>query len=163
MAATKKLETKKMINIEVHKMKIITLKGERHAGKTTTIRKVYQTLWYDEKNTVRIAFETDGGDKCDFISILNWKNKIIVIKSLGDAGRKNDFSWIKNGWEIANAVNADVLLNALDTDDLDEKKYCDYIKPSIPIFFPIEKKETVGEMVLQEETLCTQILDELEK
>lgn len=144
-------------------MKIITIKGESNAGKTTLIWKIYRELWENEKNIIRVSFENDGGDKYDFITILKINDKTIVIKSLGDAGRKNDFSWIKNGWKIANAVNADVLLNTLDTDDLDERKYCDFIKPNIPIFIPIEKKETVEEMAQQEETLLRQILDELKR
>lgn len=144
-------------------MKIITLKGKKDVGKTTTIRKVYQTLWQDEKNTERIAFEIDGGDKCDFITILKWKGKIIVIKSLGDAETKDDFSWVKNGWEIARLIHANYLLNALDIDFLDEKKYCDLITPDIPVFIPIEKKKSVEEMARQEIELCKRILDELEK
>lgn len=144
-------------------MKIITLKGESDVGKTSTIRMVYQALWQDEKNTERISFETDGGDKCDFITILKWKRKIIVIKSLGDAEKKDDFSWIKNGWEIANSIHADILLNTIDTDLLDEKKYLDFIKPNIPLFVSIENKKTVEEMAHQEEDLCKRILDELDK
>lgn len=115
------------------------------------------------KNINRIAFESDGGDKCNFITILDSNKKIIVIKSLGDAERKNDFSWIKNGWEIANAINANILINALDTDYLDEKEYCEFIKPNIPVFFSIEKKSSVEEMARQEEELCEQILLELKK
>lgn len=124
---------------------------------------VYQALWEDEKNTKRISFETDGGDKCDFITILKWKSKTIVIKSLGDAERKDDFSWVKNGWEIANSIHADILLNAIDTNLLDEKKYLDFIKPTIPLFVSIENKTTVEEMAHQEEEICKRILDELEK
>lgn len=77
--------------------------------------------------------------------------------------KKDNFSWIKNGWEIANSIYADILLNTIDTDLLDEKKYLDFIKPNIPLFVSIENKKTVEEMAHQEEDLCKRILDEMDK
>lgn len=146
-------------------MKVITVTGEQNTGKSSTIRKVYQMLWYDKTNPRRISFETDGGDKCDFISILNWKKKIIVFKSLGDKNDEggDEFAWVKQGLDVAKAVKADILINALTT-DLDEKKYKSFINTIDELIFkPIEKKDTIEEMARQEEDLSKQIFKELKK
>lgn len=143
-------------------MKIITLKGESDAGKTSTIRMVYQALWEDEKNTKRISFETDGGDKCDFISILEYKRKLIVIKSLGDKNDEgeNPFEWVESGLKIARLVKADILINTLNTKTLDETKYNELVSTDDLYEFRIYGKK-YDEMLWQENEICKNIIDKI--
>lgn len=143
-------------------MRVITLMGESNTGKTTTIRNVYLNLWNDETNTERISFETEGGDKCDFISILEYKRKLIVIKSLGDKNDEgeNPFEWVESGLKIARLVKADILINTLNTKTLDETKYNELVSTDDLYAFRIYGKK-YDEMLWQENEICKNIIDKI--
>ena len=64
-------------------MKIITIKGGKNYGKTTTIRNIYKKLTVMKDSKI-LEFIPAGFDKTDFDAIVSVQNHIIVIRSYGD-------------------------------------------------------------------------------
>ena len=58
-------------------MKIITIKGRKNSGKTTTIRNIYQKVTVMKDSKI-LDFTPAGFDKTDFDAIVSVKNKIVV-------------------------------------------------------------------------------------
>lgn len=92
------------------KMKIITIKGGKNSGKTTTIRNIYQKLTV-MKNSKILEFTPAGFDKTDFDAIVSIKNKIVVIRSYGDG-----ISYVRTGLQYAKSKQADFFINAWNSD-----------------------------------------------
>lgn len=92
------------------KMKIITIKGGKNSGKTTTIRNIYQKLTV-MKNSKILEFTLAGFDKTDFDAIVSIKNKIVVIRSYGDG-----ISYVRTGLQYAKSKQADFFINAWNSD-----------------------------------------------
>lgn len=91
-------------------MKIITIKGGKNSGKTTTIRNIYQKLTV-MKGAKILEFETAGFDKTDFDATVTVKDKIVVIRSYGDG-----ISYVRSGLQYAKSKQADFFINAWNSD-----------------------------------------------
>lgn len=94
-------------------MTVITIKGQKNIGKTTSIRQIFEALI--DKNAVVKDFRPMGHWFNDFFAVLEYKNKTIVINSLGDL-----IDTVRGGREIAIDNNADILITAWNV-DLDKK------------------------------------------
>lgn len=90
-------------------MKIITIKGGKNSGKTTTIRNIYQKFTV-MKNSKILKYTPAGFDKTDFDAIVSVKNKI-VFRSYGDG-----ISYVRTGLQYAKSKEADVFINAWNSD-----------------------------------------------
>lgn len=101
-------------------MKVITIEGEKNAGKTTMVRHVLRHLVNDGAEVLK--YEVTGRYFEDFFAFLIWKAKKIVLRSIGD-----EISFITPGIELANKEHADILLNTLTT-KVNEEEY----KESLP-------------------------------
>ncbi len=91
-------------------MKIITIKGGKNSGKTTTIRNIYQKFTV-MKNSKILEYTPAGFDKTDFDAIVSVNNQIVVIRSYGDG-----ISYIRTGLQYAKSKEADVFINAWNSD-----------------------------------------------
>ena len=91
-------------------MKIITIKGGKNSGKTTTIRNIYQKFTV-MKNSKILKYTPAGFDKTDFDAIVSVKNKIVVFRSYGDG-----ISYVRTGLQYAKSKEADVFINAWNSD-----------------------------------------------
>lgn len=91
-------------------MKIITIKGGKNSGKTTTIRNIYQKFTV-MKNSKILKYTPAGFDKTDFDAIVSVNNQIVVIRSYGDG-----ISYIRTGLQYAKSKEADVFINAWNSD-----------------------------------------------
>lgn len=99
-------------------MKLLKIQGQKNIGKTTTIRHIFETL-IDNKAIVK-DFKPMGRWYNDFFAVLAYKDKTIVINSLGDL-----IDTVRGGKIIAVDNNADILITAWNV-DLDKKyKYED--------------------------------------
>ena len=92
------------------KMKIITIKGAKNSGKTTTIRNIYQKLTVMKDSKI-LDFKPAGFDKTDFDAIVSVQNHIIVIRSYGDG-----ISYVRTGLQYAKSEEADLFINAWNSD-----------------------------------------------
>ena len=92
------------------KMKIITIKGGKNSGKTTTIRNIYQKLTV-MKNSKILEFTPAGFDKTDFDAVVSVGNTIVVIRSYGDG-----ISYVRTGLKYAESKNASLFINAWNSD-----------------------------------------------
>ena len=72
-------------------MKIITIKGRKNSGKTTTIRNIYQKVTVMKDSKI-LDFTPAGFDKTDFDAIVSVKHKIVVFRSYGDG-----ISYVRTG------------------------------------------------------------------
>lgn len=91
-------------------MKIITIKGRKNSGKTTTIRNIYQKVTVMKDSKI-LDFTPAGFDKTDFDAIVSVKNKIVVFRSYGDG-----ISYVRTGLQYAKSKEADVFINAWNSD-----------------------------------------------
>lgn len=98
----------------IKKINIITIKGKKNSGKTTTIRNIYQKLIVMKDSKI-LEFIQAGFDRTDFDAIVSVKNKIVVIRSYGDG-----ISYIRTGLQYAKSKQADYFINAWNS-DLDKK------------------------------------------
>lgn len=87
-------------------MKIFVIKGEENSGKTNAIRNIFQTIIKTGHGKV-LSYEPKGADYCDFVSVVELKDKKIVINSLGDC-----VSYVKDGKTKAEKENADIFITA---------------------------------------------------
>lgn len=86
-------------------MKLIVFKGKDNIGKTTSIRHVFETL-IDKGAEVK-KYDAQGRWYDDFLAILEYHGKKIVICSLGDL-----IGAVRNGRELAIENDADILIVA---------------------------------------------------
>jgi len=63
-------------------MIIVLLIGKSNCGKTTTCKQLYQELISEHAKIQKTTYKENGGD---FSCVLNYKEKIIAIKSAGDS------------------------------------------------------------------------------
>ena len=91
-------------------MKIITIKGGKNSGKTTTIRNIYQKVTVMKDSKI-LDFTPAGFDKTDFDAIVSVKNKIVVFRSYGDG-----ISYVRTCLQYAKSKEADVFINAWNSD-----------------------------------------------
>lgn len=91
-------------------MKIITIKGGKNSGKTTTIRNIYHKVTVMKDSKI-LDFTPAGFDKTDFDAIVSVKNKIVVFRSYGDG-----ISYVRTGLQYAKSKEADVFINAWNSD-----------------------------------------------
>lgn len=86
-------------------MKLIVFKGKDNIGKTTSIRHVFETP-IDKGAEVK-KYDAQGRWYDDFLAILEYHRKKIVICSLGDL-----IGAVRNGRELAIENDADILIVA---------------------------------------------------
>ena len=91
-------------------MKIITIKGGKNSGKTTTIRNIYQKLTVMKDSKI-LEFIPAGFDKTDFDAIVSVQNHIIVIRSYGDG-----ISYVRTGLQYSKSKQAEIFVNAWNSD-----------------------------------------------
>lgn len=91
-------------------MKIITIKGGKNSGKTTTIRNIYQKLTVMKDSKI-LEFTPAGFDKTDFDAIVSVNNQIVVIRSYGDG-----ISYVRTGLKYAKTKEAALFINAWNSD-----------------------------------------------
>lgn len=91
-------------------MKIITIKGKKNSGKTTTIRNIYQKLTVMKGSKI-LEYVPAGFDKTDFDAIVSVKNNIVVIRSYGDG-----ISYVRTGLQYAKSKEANFFINAWNSD-----------------------------------------------
>lgn len=94
----------------IKKINIITIKGKKNSGKTTTIRNIYQKLIVMKDSKI-LEFIQAGFDRTDFDAIVSVKNKIVVIRSYGDG-----ISYIRTGLQYAKSKQADLFINVWNSD-----------------------------------------------
>lgn len=91
-------------------MKIITLKGFKNSGKTTTIRNIYQKLTVMKDSKI-LEFTPAGFDKTDFDAVVSVRGTIVVIRSYGDG-----ISYVRTGFQYAKSKKAEYFINAWNSD-----------------------------------------------
>jgi len=91
-------------------MKIITIKGGKNSGKTTTLRNIYQKLTV-MKGSKLLEFTPAGFDKTDFDAVVSVRGTIVVIRSYGDG-----ISYVRTGLKYAESKNASFFINAWNSD-----------------------------------------------
>lgn len=87
-------------------MKLIVLRGDKHQGKTTTIRLVYDILLFEGAKIT--TPRTPGRNTDDFETILEHNNQRIAICSAGDVL----YNVVANVNKFARMQNIDVLIIA---------------------------------------------------
>lgn len=91
-------------------MKIITIKGGKYSGKTTTIRNIYQKLTVMKDSKI-LDFTPAGFDKTDFDAVVSVRGTIVVIRSYGDG-----ISYVRTGFQYAKSKKAEYFINAWNSD-----------------------------------------------
>lgn len=91
-------------------MKIITIKGGKNSGKTTTLRNIYQKLTVMKGSKI-LEFTPAGFDKTDFDAVVSVRGTIVVIRSYGDG-----ISYVRTGLKYAESKNASFFINAWNSD-----------------------------------------------
>lgn len=101
-------------------MKVITIEGDKNAGKTTLVRNVLRRLVSDGAEVV--FYEAGGYLYPDFHAVVIWRARKITLCSIGDS-----ITYIREGIKRAKENSSDILLNTR-TLTVEEEKY----KQSLP-------------------------------
>lgn len=102
-------------------MKVITIEGDKNAGKTTLVRHVLRRLVNEGAEVV--FYEACGYLYPDFHAVVIWRGRKITLCSIGDL-----ITYIRDGIKRAKTTLSDILLNTR-TLSVEEEKYRQSLPP----------------------------------
>ena len=85
-------------------MKVITIEGDKNAGKPTLVRHVLHRLVNDGAEV--LYYEACGAFRDDFHAVVIWHARKITLCSIGDSPK-----YVRDGVNYAKKVSSEILLN----------------------------------------------------
>lgn len=135
-------------------MKVITIEGDKNAGKTTLVRHVLHRLVNDGAEV--LYYEACGAFRDDFHAIVIWHARKITLCSIGDL-----ISYVRDGIAQAKDTFSDILLNTR-TLSVKEEEYkqslpseCDLHSISV---MPLPQNENVEAFIKEKQRALESIM-----